>query len=158
MLPFLRLCSFYKQQPKQVTCVESADPRSAFWSYLYKSLAKFIFLLKILPRLWFVTVTHSGWTRRCSDYRLGFGWRLQFPWQRSEDEVELVVAIWLVDGSSAASPQQPQLEVRLKYLQQLLVTLKLWGREKRGNKAAERRQRTNAGRFLPCRIFSAFLV
>lgn len=65
-----------------------------------------------------------------SDYRLGFWWRLQFPWQRSEDEVELVVSIRLVDTSAAASPQQPQLEVRFKHLQQLVVAPELWKKAK----------------------------
>jgi len=62
-----------------------------------------------------------------SDYGLCFGRGLQFPWQRCEDEVEFVVAIWLVDWSSSASPQQPQLKVCFKHLQQLFIAREPWG-------------------------------
>lgn len=59
-----------------------------------------------------------------SDDGLCFGQGLQFPWQCSEDEVEFAVAVRLVDWSSATSPQQPQLKVGLKHLQQVFITLK----------------------------------
>lgn len=61
-----------------------------------------------------------------SDYSLCFGQGLQFSWQSSEDEVELVVALWLVHWRSAAPPQQPQLKVCLEHLQQVFITLEPW--------------------------------
>lgn len=64
-----------------------------------------------------------------SNKGLCFGWWLKFPWQCGEYEVELIVAIWLVDRSATAAPQQAQLKVCFENLQQLFITLKLWGRK-----------------------------
>lgn len=101
-----------------------------------------------------------------SDQRLCFGRRLQFAWQRGENEVEFAVAIRLVDGCSAAPPQQPQLKVRLEHLQQVLVALKVCthGTSERQIQSAEGNLRSWKMFFfllfvcIPRKIFSALAV
>lgn len=83
MLPFLPLCSFYKQQPNEMisvfnqrTSAQRFDHLTSMW--FYKSL-KVIFLPKILPGLVFLDLEHTRVKPAVIGVRLPSGFSVAAP-------------------------------------------------------------------------------